>query len=151
MQTTRSVTQRVRGSHDNPGIVLQLCSTLVQSVISSALKLWRIFKHITVSFFDVGQISFLSLLLLWSDLRITPVVPYKQHTKQTRASVCVYVRVRPLWYGSRTRLWCKHRGGGKQTRLHCYYPVCIISLMNCSHQRKCPLKCSLLLFKSWLY
>lgn len=24
--------------------------------------------------------------------------------------------------------------------LHCYYPVCIISLINCSHQRRCPLK-----------
>lgn len=23
-----------------------------------------------------------------------------------RVSVCVYVRVRLLWYGSRTRLWC---------------------------------------------
>lgn len=24
--------------------------------------------------------------------------------------------------------------------LHCYYPVCIISLINRSHQRRCPLK-----------
>lgn len=24
--------------------------------------------------------------------------------------------------------------------LHCYYPVCIISLINCSHQRRCSLK-----------
>lgn len=24
--------------------------------------------------------------------------------------------------------------------LHCYYPVCIISIINCSHQRLCPLK-----------
>lgn len=61
-----------------------------------------------------------------------------------RVSVCVYVRV--VWLKDPAVVWCKHREG-KQTRLHCYYPVCIISLMNCSHQRKCPLKCFLLLFK----
>lgn len=32
MQTTRSVTQRARSSHDNTSIVLQLCSTLNQQL-----------------------------------------------------------------------------------------------------------------------
>lgn len=111
------------GSHDNTSIVLKLCRKLKQSVyqliwggsqricgilpLSKNFK--RIFKYIIISLFDVRHFSLF---------------------------VVIMISTMNNW--ELPKLWCKHREG-KQTacRLHCYFPVCIISFINCSLQRHC--------------
>lgn len=70
-------------------------------------------------------------------LRITPAVSCKC------ASVCACVHVRSRMAQGPV---CDVNTGRVNTlaahSLHCYYPVCIISLINRSHQRRCPMKYS---------
>lgn len=117
---------RATGSHDNTSIVLQQCRKLKQwgyqlicggsqnicSLVPLSQNFKRIFQYIIISLFDVRHVSLF---------------------------VVIMIRATNNW--ELPKLWCKHREGKQATcRLHCYYPVWIISLINCSLQRHCPLK-----------
>lgn len=80
------------------------------------------------------------LLLLWSALWTTENY-HSCFYKSLRVCVCVCMHV-SLHMAQGPVCGVNRRRVNTQAAcsLHCYYPVCIISLINCSHQRHCPLK-----------
>lgn len=80
------------------------------------------------------------LLLLWSALWTTENY-HSCFYKSLWVCVCVCMHV-SLHMAQGPVCGVNRRRVNTQAAcsLHCYYPVCIISLINCSHQRHCPLK-----------